>query len=113
MTFVATAEAVVHMGATPVLADVDPVTLLLTEETVAAVRSERTRAVIPVHLYGHCVPFTVLRRWRDDGLLVVEDAAQAHLASWEGTLVGSVGHAGRASASTPARTSAHSATAAR
>jgi len=81
MTFVATAEAVVHTGATPVIADVDAQTLLLTPETVAAVRTERTRAVIAVHLYGHVVPFEHLRQWRDDGLLVIEDAAQAHLAA--------------------------------
>jgi dTDP-4-amino-4,6-dideoxygalactose transaminase len=93
MTFVATAEAVVHAGATPVVADVDPGTLLLTPEAVAAVRTERTTAVVPVHLYGHVVPFDHLRRWRHDGLVVVEDAAQAHLARWRGQPVGSVGHA--------------------
>lgn len=93
MTFVATAEAVVHAGATPVLADVDPVTLLLSAATVAAVRTPRTRAVVPVHLYGHLVPFDVLQQWRDDGLYVIEDAAQAHLGTWNGQPVGSVGHA--------------------
>jgi len=93
MTFVATAEAVAHVGATPVLADVDPVTLLLDLASVDAVRTDRTRAVIPVHLYGHLVPFGHLRTWRDDGLIVIEDAAQAHLAEWEGQFVGSVGHA--------------------
>jgi dTDP-4-amino-4,6-dideoxygalactose transaminase len=93
MTFVATAEAVAHVGATPVLADVDASTLLLDEASVAAVRTERTRAVIPVHLYGHVVPFDAMRAWRDSGLLVLEDAAQAHLATWQAELVGSVGHA--------------------
>jgi dTDP-4-amino-4,6-dideoxygalactose transaminase len=93
MTFVATAEAVVHVGATPVLADVDPRTLLLTQEAVQAVMSDRVRAVVPVHLYGHVVPFDDLAAWRDSGLLVIEDAAQAHLATWEGTYVGAVGHA--------------------
>lgn len=93
MTFVATVEAVVHVGATPVLVDVDPVTLLIDPLAVAAARTDRTRAVVPVHLYGHVVPFDVLQGWRDDGLLVIEDAAQAHLATWEGTSVGSVGHA--------------------
>jgi dTDP-4-amino-4,6-dideoxygalactose transaminase len=92
-TFVATAEAVVHVGATPVLADVDPVTLLLDEASVAAVRTERTRAVVPVHLYGHPVASTALRGWRDSGLVVVEDAAQAHLATDGGQPVGTVGHA--------------------
>jgi dTDP-4-amino-4,6-dideoxygalactose transaminase len=92
MTFVATAEAVVHVGADPVVADVDASTLLLTTESVDAVRTSRTRAVMPVHLYGHVVPFTTLQQWRDSGLLVIEDAAQAHLASWSGRPVGSVGH---------------------
>jgi dTDP-4-amino-4,6-dideoxygalactose transaminase len=93
MTFVATAEAVVHVGATPVVADVDPVTLLLGPEHVEVVRTERTRAVLPVHLYGHLVPYEHLRAWREQGLVVVEDAAQAHLADWDGRHVGTVGHA--------------------
>jgi dTDP-4-amino-4,6-dideoxygalactose transaminase len=93
MTFVATAEAVAHTGATPVVADVDPVTLLLDPEHVAAVRTPRTRAVIPVHLYGHVVPLEWLDAWRADGLAVVEDAAQAHLATWHGRSVGSAGQA--------------------
>jgi dTDP-4-amino-4,6-dideoxygalactose transaminase len=88
MTFVATAEAVVHAGATPVIADVDPLTLLLSPKTVAAVHTERTRAVMPVHLYGHVVPFAHLEAWKADGLLVVEDAAQAHLATCDGRFVG-------------------------
>ena len=92
MTFVATAEAVAHVGAVPVVADVDPADLLLGEAAVAAVRTERTRAVVPVHLYGNPVPFDRLRRWRDSGLVVVEDAAQAHLATWAGESVGTVGH---------------------
>ena len=93
MTFVATLEAVVHVGATPVIADVDPVTLLLTPETVGEVRTERTRAVLPVHLYGHVVPFSSLEGWRNDGLIVLEDAAQAHLATWRGRHIGEVGQA--------------------
>jgi dTDP-4-amino-4,6-dideoxygalactose transaminase len=93
MTFVATAEAVVHVGATPVLADVDPVSLLLDDVGVAAVRTERTKAVVPVHLYGHVVPSATLQAWKDSGLLVVEDAAQAHLGEDEGRPVGTVGDA--------------------
>jgi dTDP-4-amino-4,6-dideoxygalactose transaminase len=93
MTFVATAEAVVHAGGVPVIADVAEDTLLLDEGNVAAVRTDRTRAVIPVHLYGHVVPYDALQAWRDDGLYVIEDAAQAHLATWKDDLVGTVGHA--------------------
>jgi dTDP-4-amino-4,6-dideoxygalactose transaminase len=93
MTFVATLEAVVHAGATPIVADVEPDTLLLSPAAVAAVRTPRTRAVIPVHLYGHIVSFAWLEEWRSSGLVVVEDAAQAHLGQWEGRGVGEVGHA--------------------
>jgi dTDP-4-amino-4,6-dideoxygalactose transaminase len=91
MTFVATAEAVCHVGATPVIADVDPTTLLLTDATVAEVRTARTRAVIPVHLYGHVVSRELIAQWRTSGLLVIEDAAQAHLATDGGTFVGTAG----------------------
>lgn len=93
MTFIATAEAVVHVGATPVVADVDPQTLLLTPETVDAVKTSATRAVMPVHLYGHIVPAAHLETWRNEGLIVVEDAAQAHLGQTNGLPVGTIGHA--------------------
>ncbi|MCX7620281.1 MAG: DegT/DnrJ/EryC1/StrS family aminotransferase [Acidimicrobiales bacterium] len=93
MTFVATAEAVRHVGATPVVADVDPSTLLLDELSVDAVRTPAARAVIPVHLYGHLVPFELLQHWRESGLLVIEDAAQAHLAADGDSHVGSVSNA--------------------
>lgn len=88
LTFVATAEAVVHVGATPVLADVDAETLLISPSSVRMVRTERTRAVIPVHLYGHVVPAAHLKEWSQSGLIVIEDAAQAHLATDEGDFVG-------------------------
>jgi len=93
MTFVATAEAVVNVGATPVLADVDPSTLLLTPGAVEAVRTTSTRAVIPVHLYGHVVPQTWVDEWRASGLVVLEDAAQAHVATWHGRRAGTAGQA--------------------
>ncbi|MBV8162026.1 MAG: DegT/DnrJ/EryC1/StrS family aminotransferase [Acidimicrobiia bacterium] len=93
MTFVATAEAVVHAGGTPVLVDVDPSTLLITSESVAEVPGGRLRAVVPVHLYGHPAPLTAVDEWRQRGLVVVEDAAQAHLATWRGRPVGSAGQA--------------------
>lgn len=92
-TFVATAEAVVLAGATPVVADVDPTTLLLTAAGVTAVRTPRTKAVVPVHLYGHVVPLVLIDEWRASGLLVVEDAAQAHLATWRDRGVATAGHA--------------------
>lgn len=93
MTFVATAEAVVHAGATLVLADVDPETLLLTPDTVEPVLTPRTRAVVPVHLFGHLVPPAHVDVWTDRGLLVLEDAAQAHLGVHGSVRVGHSGHA--------------------
>jgi len=93
MTYIATAEAVLHVGAIPVIADVDAQSLLLDEASVAEVRTERTRGVIPVHLFGHVVDHDRLRAWRDSGLLVLEDCAQAHLATWRGEPIGTVGHA--------------------
>jgi dTDP-4-amino-4,6-dideoxygalactose transaminase len=83
----------VHAGARPLLADVDPLTLLLAPDAVDAVRTERVRAVIPVHLYGHVVPLDALDEWVRQGLIVVEDAAQAHLAVWRGRAVGTAGNA--------------------
>jgi dTDP-4-amino-4,6-dideoxygalactose transaminase len=91
MTFVASAEAVVHVGADPVLVDVDSATLLIDPDAVDAARTERTRAVMPVHLYGHLVPFDLIDRWRRQGLEVIEDAAQAHLGTWRGRGVGTAG----------------------
>ena len=93
MTFIATAEAVIHAGATPVIADVDPDTLLLTPETVEPVLTPRTRAVVPVHLFGHVVAPAHIATWIDRGLLVLEDAAQAHLGHHGGVRVGHMGHA--------------------
>lgn len=91
LTFVATAEAVVHVGAEPVLADVDATTLLLSKESVSAVATTRTRAVIPVHLHGRVVSLDDLDSLSADGYAVVEDAAQAHLATWRDRSVGSAG----------------------
>jgi dTDP-4-amino-4,6-dideoxygalactose transaminase len=76
-----------------VLADVDPVTLLLTPETVEPVLTGRTRAVVPVHLFGHVVPPAHIGVWIDRWLLVLEDAAQAHLGHHGGVRVGHMGHA--------------------
>ena len=73
-TFYATAEAIARRGATPVFADVDPATLNLDPEDVAARVTDRTRALMPVHLFGRVMPLEGLREL---GLPVVEDAAQA------------------------------------
>jgi dTDP-4-amino-4,6-dideoxygalactose transaminase len=94
-TFIATAEAVVLAGATPRFADVDPRTLLLTPDSMAAAVSNRTRAVIVVPLYGHMPDMDALGRAAGRaGLALIEDAAQAHGATWHGRRAGSFGHAG-------------------
>ncbi len=94
MSFVATVEAIVHTGATPVLADPDPATGLLTPDVAAAAITERTAALLPVHLYGHCVDLRGFRALADaHGLFLLEDACQAHGASREGLRAGAVGDA--------------------
>lgn len=89
-TFVATAEAVVLAGATPVFADVDPHTLLMTGEAAAASITPHTRVVVAVHLFGQMADMTELGALcRRHGILLVEDAAQAHGAAWRGRPPGS------------------------
>ena len=73
-TFYATAEAIARRGATPVFADIDPVTLNLDPEDVAARITDRTRALMPVHLFGRVMPLEGLAEL---GIPIVEDAAQA------------------------------------
>ncbi|MCP4962121.1 MAG: DegT/DnrJ/EryC1/StrS family aminotransferase [Actinomycetia bacterium] len=94
-TFVATAEAVVAVGATPRFVDVDPGTLLLDADTVRAAIGPRTAAVMAVHLYGQPVDVAKIRKVTDPrGIPVVEDAAQAHGASHSGVRAGGLGVAG-------------------
>src|SRR5215203_4706097 len=73
-TFYATAESIARRGATPVFADIDPATLNLDLEDVAAKVTERTRALMPVHLFGRVMPLGELAEL---GIPIVEDAAQA------------------------------------
>jgi dTDP-4-amino-4,6-dideoxygalactose transaminase len=89
-TFYATAEAAVTAGARPVFCDVDPDTRNMTADTVAAVLSERTRAIVAVDLFGAPAPVPELRAL---GLPVLEDAAQAAGASLGGQRAGSLGDA--------------------
>ena len=94
-TFIAAAEAVVLAGATPVFADVSPDTLLLTPAQVEAAISYRTAAVIVVHLYGQMPDMDALSRSAENaGIALIEDAAQAHGASWRGRRAGSIGRSG-------------------
>jgi dTDP-4-amino-4,6-dideoxygalactose transaminase len=94
-SFVATAEAVVMAEARPRFADVDVDTQLITAETIEAVLTPRARCVIPVHLYGRTVEMDpVMELAAHRGLLVLEDACQAHGARYQGRRVGTIGDAG-------------------
>jgi dTDP-3-amino-3,4,6-trideoxy-alpha-D-glucose transaminase len=94
-TFIATAEAVSIVGATPRLVDVEPDTHLLSAEIAEAAIGPRTRCVIPVHLYGRTVDMDpILEMAERKSLVVVEDACQAHGAFYKGRRVGSLGDAG-------------------
>lgn len=92
-TFIATASAVVAVGARPVVADVDPDTQGLSASTVAACLTDRARAVVPVHLGGCPVDWDPLQRLADEHhLWLIEDCAQAIGATYKGRPVGSLGH---------------------
>ncbi len=94
-TFIATALAISACGATPVFVDVDPATLTLDPDRAAAAVGARTRAIIPVHLYGRCADMdAIVALARDRNLWVIEDAAQAHGATYKGRKAGSLGHLG-------------------
>ena len=94
-TFVATAEAAALLGATPVFADIDPDTFNLDPAGVEAAITERTKAVVPVHLFGQCADMTALRTVCDaHGLPLVEDMAQAVGATWSGRPAGTLGALG-------------------
>ncbi len=92
LTFIATVEAIIHAGARPVLADIDPQTCNLSAEAAAAAIGPRTRALLPVALYGQPADLAAFRRLAGRyGLFLVEDAAQAHGAAWAGQRTGSDG----------------------
>ena len=95
MTAFATMLAILRAGATPVLADIESVTALLNLESVSRFISQRTKAVILVHLYGQVRD---MDKWtsfcNERDLSLIEDCAQAHLASWQGRVAGSFGKAG-------------------
>ena len=94
LTFYATAEAVVDAGGVPVFCDVDPETLTMTAETAEAVITERTAAILPVHLFGNPAPMQELCELAETrGLRVLEDAAQAAGAKLGGKMAGALGDA--------------------
>lgn len=94
-TFIATIEAIVQVGATPVLVDIDPDTFCLVPAGVAEAVTDRTRAVMAVHLYGHPADMDGIRAavgGRE--VLLLEDAAQAHGARYQGRRTGGLGDGG-------------------
>ncbi len=91
-TFAATANAVALTGATPVFADIEPKHFCLSVDAARSAITDRTAAIMPVHLYGHPADMDGLGALADErGLRLFEDAAQAHLATWRGRPVGSFG----------------------
>lgn len=94
-TFLASATSVINAGATPVFADVDPDSQNITPETVAAVLTPKTKAIVCVHLAGWpCDMDAMMALAEQHGLFVIEDCAQAHGASYKGKSVGGLGHVG-------------------
>ena len=95
LTFFATGEAVCHVGATPVFCDIDPDSYTIDPRALERCLTPRTRAMVPVHLYGTpCDMDSLLAIAADHGLAVIEDCAQAHFATYRGRMVGGIGAAG-------------------
>jgi dTDP-4-amino-4,6-dideoxygalactose transaminase len=93
-TFIATAEAIVLAGATPVFVDIDPQTFLMDIAEIENKITPRTKAILPVHLYGQMVDMPAFRQIADKhGLKLIEDACQAHGAAFAGYRAGSLGDA--------------------
>ena len=94
-TFVATVSAIDYTGAVPVFVDIDPTTFTMDVAQIEAAITPRTKAIVPVHLYGQPADMDpILDIARRRGLVVVEDACQAHGAEYKGRRVGSIGDLG-------------------
>jgi dTDP-4-amino-4,6-dideoxygalactose transaminase len=92
-TFAATANAILYTGATPVVIDIEPDTYLIDAGRIEAAITSRTRAIVPVHLFGLVADMDMIGAIADrHGLAVVEDACQAHGATYRGRKAGSFGH---------------------
>jgi perosamine synthetase len=95
LTFIATANAVAYTGAKPVFADIDPETWCIDPEDIKKKITSKTKAIIPVHLYGHPADMDpILEIAKEYGLYVIEDCAEAHGAEYKGKKVGSLGICG-------------------
>jgi len=91
-TFVASVAAVVYTGARPILVDIDPLSFTINPAAIEAAITPRTKAILPVHLYGQPADMDpIMDIARRHGLVVIEDAAQAHGAKYKGRPVGSIG----------------------
>jgi len=94
-TAVATVSAIVQVGAIPVLVDINPYTYTMDPLALEPAIGSRTKAIIPVHLYGHPVEMGLIMDVAERyGIAVIEDCSQAHGARWQGRRVGSIGHVG-------------------
>jgi len=94
-SFIATSESIARTGATPIFVDIEPDTLDIDPRAVATAITPRTKAIVPVHLYGQSCDMTSLMSLaRTHNLRVVEDCAQAQGATWQGQQVGSFGDCG-------------------
>ncbi|MDA0834046.1 MAG: DegT/DnrJ/EryC1/StrS family aminotransferase [Planctomycetota bacterium] len=94
-TWISTTWAISYVGATPVYVDIDPVTFNLDPEKVTDAITPKTKAILPVHLYGQAADIVQLRRIADDHeLILIEDTAQAHGAEFDGQRLGSIGQIG-------------------
>ena len=94
-TFIATTEAILMVGATPVFTDIDPHTFNIDASQIESKITPQTKAILPVHIYGQsCDMDTIMPLAEKHGLSVVEDCAQAIGAKWKGKAVGSFGDAG-------------------
>lgn len=94
MTFVSSANVIIHAGATPVFADIDPEIMIIDPKKIEEKITPRTKAIIPVHIAGHPAPMAeILAIAKKYNLFVLEDAAHAVYTQYKGKMVGSIGNA--------------------